>query len=164
MNRKQQRKMWRYFFVNGKVHKLIAADYARDEALAWCYDERATKIYQWSDIRRRASRGFTIGQVSKIIRRTTRQLHYYIEWGLIDPVRVESESGKFSMRIFSEEELFKLQDIVAHQHTGRPRKDGFITSRNAPSRQEVYAAVKHDMVLYTRTEDGRFVPLYQAED
>lgn len=80
---------------------------ARDECIAWCYQEHCRKIYQWSDVRKRGSRGFTIGEVSKIVHRTTRMIRYYHEWGQITwpEFTYSLETGRKGMAIFSEEDL-----------------------------------------------------------
>lgn len=160
-----QRQQWRYFFVGGKVHKLIRLSYSRDEIHAWCYDDEQVKVYQWSDVRRRGMRGFTFSQVSKMVHRTRRQILNYIYNGeLKDPPKVLTPGTNYRQRIFSEEDVIKIQEIMTTKHRGRPRKDGMITLKRVPSRQEVVASVKHDMTLYVRTKDGKFVPLYLAED
>lgn len=155
--------MWRYFYVDGKLHRLRKVNYGRDEALAWCFSEQVNKIYAWSDIRRRGSRGFTTPEACAILHRTKDTLYKYIKQGLLDPPEMAVYPNQ-SKRIYSEEDLFKLQEIIASQHLGRPRADGMIVSySNAPTKEEVYAAVKHDMVLYTKNDEGEFIPLYRAE-
>jgi len=160
------RKNFRYFYLNGKLHKLLYVTRARDEALAWCYSEHKKILYPWSEVRRRASRGFTIGQVGKMVNRQPRMIRYYVEWGLMEwPEQTYSlTSGHPGMHIFSEEDVFKVRDIVADQRPGTPRKDGLIRPRPVASKQEIYAQMKHDMVLYAKNKDGEFVPLYMAED
>jgi len=32
-----------------------------------------------------------------------------------------------------------------------------------PSRSELQAILKHNLILYTKTEDGKFVPVWKAE-
>lgn len=161
-----ERKKFRYFYINGKLHKMLRLNRARDEAVAWCYSEHKTRIYQWSDVRRRASRGFTIGEVAEIVMRTTRTIQYYIEWGLIEKPELtySLSTGNTGILIFSEEDVYKVRDIVASMHLGRPRADGIIQSAPTRSKQEVYALLKHDMVLYAKNKDGEFVPLYAAEE
>lgn len=165
VNRTEQKKAWKYFFLNKELHRLLSVNYARDEAVAWSFTEEKRKLYQWSDIRRRASRGFTIRQVAEMINRNRQQINRYIWSGQIPaPVLAVGPESKWSVRVFSEEEVYKIQEVVASQHRGRPRNDGQITVRKAPSREEVYAKMKYNAQLYIKTEDGRFIPLYEAED
>jgi hypothetical protein len=36
-------------------------------------------------------------------------------------------------------------------------------SKEVPSKTELMALLKHNMILYTRTEEGNFVPVWKAE-
>lgn len=167
MTYRTERRNFRYFYINGKLHKMINVVRSRDEALAWCYSEHKKRIYQWSDIRRRGSRGFTVAEVARLVGRGTRAINHYIERGLITPPEMTYSltSGKLGMRIYSEEDVFKIREIAASQHRGRPRNDGLITpKKNTPTEQELYSQVKYDIKLYTKNKDGEFIPLYMAED
>jgi hypothetical protein len=35
--------------------------------------------------------------------------------------------------------------------------------RDLPSRSELQALLKHNLIMYTKTEDGKFVPVWKAE-
>jgi len=98
--------------------------------------------------------------------RTTRTIQYYIEWGLIEKPELtySLSTGNTGILIFSEEDVYKVRDITASMHQGRPRNDGIIQAAPTRSKQEVYALLKHDMVLYAKNKDGTFVPLYAAEE
>jgi hypothetical protein len=160
------KKKWKYFFLDKKLYRLVRVIYSRDEAVALCLEDGTMRMFAWSDVRRHASRGFTIGQVSKIIGRTTRQIHNYIMAGEIEAqgMLYAPTDGRPVRRIFSEEDIFDIQEIMSNKHIGRPRKDGLIKPKNVLGKSDVRVAVKHDMQLYARTEDGEFVPVYLAED
>jgi hypothetical protein len=36
-------------------------------------------------------------------------------------------------------------------------------SSKVPSRAEILALLKHNLILYTKTEEGKFVPVWKAE-
>ena len=36
-------------------------------------------------------------------------------------------------------------------------------SKNVPSKTELQAILKHNLILYTKTDDGKFVPVWKAE-
>jgi hypothetical protein len=164
-NKTAQKKAWKFFFLNGKPHMLLSINWGRDEALAWSFDDKQRKLYQWSEVRRRGSRGFTMTQVSDMVKRTRMQIERYLNAGLVErPPLVTYPTSDYKIRLFSEEQIFKIRDIVASQHHGRPRKDGIIRSNRVPTREEIHAKIKYNADLYIRTEDGRFVRLYEAED
>lgn len=161
-----ERRQYRYFYIDNKLHKLMKVNRVNDEALTWCYTDHCRKIYPWSDVKRTAQRGFSISQAAKILNRTPRMIKYYIEnWGLDYPEKTYSlTTGNPGMGIFSEDYIDKLLTIMGNTHLGRPRKDGFIRSRRMPDRREVRAAVKYDLQLYAKNRDGEFVPVYEAEE
>ena len=160
------KKRWKYFFIDKKLYRLVRVVYSRDEAVALRLEDGELVMFAWSDVRRHASRGFTIGQVSKIIDRTTRQIHNYIMDGEIDSdgMLYAPTDGRPVRRIFSEENIFQIQEVMSNKSNGRPRKDGIVRPRNVLGKSDVRAAVKHDMKLYARTDDGEFIPVYLAED
>jgi len=166
MSHAREKRKFLYFYVEGKLYKMLRVIKARDEALAWCYDDHQTRLFQWSDVRKRASRGFTAGEVGKMIKRSGRMVHYYIEDGLIAPPKrtYSLTTGKPGYYIFSEEDVYKIQEIVSGSHRGRPRKDGVKIPAPTPSKREIYAQMKYDMTLYVKNKDGEFIPLYAAED
>jgi hypothetical protein len=162
----KDKKKFLYFYINGKLHKMIKVVRSRDEALAWCYSEHQRRMYLWSDIKKRASRGFKAGEAAKIFNKSSRMIHYYIEYGLIDPPErtYSLTTGRPGMYIFSEEDMEKLRDINTIYTRGFTNKDGVFETRKGLSQQELYAKIKYDMTLYTKNKDGEFIPLYAAED
>jgi hypothetical protein len=40
-------------------------------------------------------------------------------------------------------------------------EDGY--SNNTPSKSELLAILKHNMILYTNTEEGKFLPFWKEE-
>jgi len=52
-----------------------------------------------------------------------------------------------------EEDILKIHQFILD--------DGY--SSSTPSRTELLALLRHDTILYTKTTDGRFVPVWKAE-
>ena len=61
---------------------------------------------------------------------------------------------------YSESQVREIRDILATRHIGRPRKDKLITNDITPSKQELTRRMGDGILTYTRTEDGRFIPLW----
>jgi MerR HTH family regulatory protein len=163
---RSDRKRLNYFYINDKLHKIITVSRPRDEVLAWCYTDHCKKIYQWSHIRKYAEAGYSPKEAAELVNRTTRTLRAYLYSGMYrSPERVYNlETGAPGKRIYSESDIHRLQDLIMTQHCGRPRADGIIKPKRTSTKQELYARLKHDVVLYTKTPDGKFVPVYAAED
>jgi len=107
-----------------------------------------------------------MGQVSKMVHRTDRMISNYFNWGLMKPPEMtySLQTGVDGYRIFSEEDIYKLLDVISGMHRGRPRSDGMIVCAPTATKQEIYAQIKHDLVLYAKNDKGEFIPLYAAED
>ncbi len=109
-------------------------------------------------------RAFTLQQVCSMIERHRVQVELYILNGKIrTPQRIYSlddvkKPGKY---FFSESDVLDLHDYLLTVHIGRPRKDGKITPRPMPTRAELRAVMKHDMITYVKTDDDKFSPIWK---
>jgi hypothetical protein len=54
----------------------------------------------------------------------------------------------------------EAREAMSKIHQGKPRKDGLITNNKVPTAQELRYAMGDGILLYTRTEDGRFIPIF----
>jgi hypothetical protein len=61
---------------------------------------------------------------------------------------------------YSESQVREIRDILASYHHGRPRKDKLITNDVTPTKQELTRRMGDGILVYTKTEDGRFVPVW----
>ena len=53
---------------------------------------------------------------------------------------------------------------MATIHMGRPRRDGRVTPRkDVLSERDLRSLLGDAIMLYTKTEDGRFIPVWQEE-
>jgi hypothetical protein len=163
-NRKSPR--LRYFFLDGDLHRVLSVIRAEDFVVCWNYPKRKRVGYVWSDVRRRHGRAFTLEQVSKMIGRHHVTLKRDILKGNIRrPQRAYSITGTtWSCYYLSEEDVYDLHDYLMTVHVGRPRQDGKVTVRDMPSKAELRAMMKHDIVTYVKTADGEFVPVWKEQD
>jgi hypothetical protein len=63
-------------------------------------------------------------------------------------------------QVYHESQVREIRDILASHHIGRPRKDKLITNDITPSKQELTRRMGDGILTYRRTEDGRFVPIW----
>ena len=86
-----------------------------------------------------------------------------IRRGVIPPPLGCSESGKRGFQIrayYSESQIKEIRDILASIHIGQPRKDGLVTNNMTPTKQELTRKMGDGILTYTKTEDGRFIPVW----
>jgi hypothetical protein len=155
--RQSTRKKLLYFFLNGKIHKVVRTSKARDELVAWCYPDKKRVMYSYSQVKKNMGNAYTIKQVCEILNRHRVTVEEYILQGKIrEPQRVypisnpESTWYKF---MFSESDIYDLHQFILDA--------GY--TKDFPSKAELTALLKHNLILYTKTDEGSFVPVWKAE-
>lgn len=157
----------KYFYLNGNLYKILRVVRPEDFVECWNYTEHKRQGLVWSDVRKRAERAYTMGEVTKMLCRTRVTLENAILDGRIPaPQRIYSldldkKPGKY---MFSESDIFGVHDYLLTVHIGRPRKDGQITPGKMPTRGELRAMLRHDTVMYVKNDDGEFVPIWKEVD
>ena len=146
-----------YFFLNGKIHKVLRKNRAKDELIAWCYPDKKRVMYSYSQVKKYMENAYTTVQVGQLLNKHKVTIEDYILEGKIKrPQKVYpigNPDSKWSKFMFNESDILDLhQFIIDAGHSGK-----------LPSRAELQALLKHNMILYTKTEDGNFVPVWKAE-
>jgi hypothetical protein len=157
----------RIFFFNKELVRLIHFNRANDicEIYNFIKDKEQTLLY--SDFKKHRKRAYTVKNTIKIFGRSRIQLERWITKGLVDPPTGAVAGGK---RIFgeyayySEEDLFTIRSTIATISIGRPRKDGRVNaSKNIPTEKELRSLIGDAIMLYTRTKDGEYIPVWAEE-
>lgn len=157
----------RYFFINQDLHKVLRVVRPQDFMEAWNFREGKRTGYIWSDVRKRMENAFTMQQVGQMVGRTRVQIENYILEGKIKtPQRIYTldERKKPGKYLFSETDVLALHDYLLTVHIGRPRKDGKITPGKMPTRAELRAMLKHNIITYVKTDDNEFKPIWKEID
>ena len=156
-NRHRLRKKFVYFFLNGKVHKVLRLSRARDEVIAWSYLDKKRMMYSYSQVDKNMEKAYSISEVSKILGRHRVTIEEYILQGKIrQPQKVypiSNPESTWSKYMLSESDIMDIHQFIIDA--------GHI--RDLPSKSELQALLKHSLIMYTKTEDGKFVPVWKAE-
>jgi len=156
-NRHRLRKKFVYFFLNGKVHKVLRLSRARDEVIAWSYLDKKRMMYSYSQVDKNMEKAYSISEVSKILGRHRVTIEEYILQGKIkQPQKVypiSNPESTWSKYMLSESDILDIHQFIIDA--------GHI--RDLPSKSELQALLKHNLIMYTKTEDGKFVPVWKAE-
>lgn len=159
VRRKRQpaRKKFLYFFLNGKIHKVLTRSRAKDELTAWCYPDGVRAMYSLSQVEKNMQQAYSMVQVAEMLNKHKVTIEDYIIEGKIrTPQRVypignpESKWYKF---MFNESDIMELHQFILDA--------GY--TKNLPSKSELQAILKHNLILYTKTTEGNFVPVWKAE-
>lgn len=156
-SRKSVRKKFLYFFLNGNLHKVIRSSRSKDELIAWCYPDKKRVLYSYSQVEKYMENAYTMKQVAAILNKHKVTIEDYILEGKIkSPQKVYpigNVDSTWSKYMFSESDILDLHQFILDS--------GY--SSNMPSKTEVHALLKNNLILYTKTEEGKFVPVWKAE-
>ena len=151
-------KSLRYFFLNDKIHKVLKASRSKDEMIAWCYPDKKRVMYSYSQVKKNMETAYTVVEVASILNkhRVTIQ-EYILNEKVATPQKIypigQPDSERWSQYMFNQKNILDMhQHILDSGH-----------SKEIPSKAEVQALLKNNLVLYTKTQDGKFVPVWKAE-
>jgi len=147
-----------YFFLDGKIHKSLRVSRAKDEIVAWCYPDKRRVMYSYSLVKKNMKKAYTLKEAASVLNRHKITVEDYILAGKIQqPVKIYPISNPvsgWSKYMLREEDILEIHQFIL--------EDGY--SSDIPSRSELLALLRHDTILYTKTTDGRFVPVWKAEE
>ena len=154
---KSTRKKFLYFFLNKKLHKVLRASRAKDEIVAWCYPDKKRVLYSYSQVNKYMENAYSMVQVGKILNKHKITIEDYILDGKIkEPQRlypIGNPESTWSKYMFSEADIFDLHQFILDS--------GYASEM--PSKNELSAILKNNLILYTKTEEGKCVPVWKAE-
>ncbi len=116
-----------------------------------------------TDFRRNRERAYTISETAILVNRHRKYLPRLIKSGTIPPPTGSRVGGKTGWQVrayYSESQVKEIRAILASIHIGQPRKDGLVTNNMTPNSQESTRRMGEGILTYTRTEDGRFIPVW----
>jgi ribosomal protein L25 (general stress protein Ctc) len=155
--RQRVRKKLLYFFLNGKIHKVLKSSRARDEIVAWCYPDKKRVMYPYSLVKKNMENAYSTVEAAKLLNRHKVTIEEYILQGKIKAPQkvypISNPESSWSKYMFSESDILDIHQFIIDA--------GYI--RELPSRSELQALLKHNLILYTKTNDGSFVPVWKAE-
>jgi len=156
--RKSVRKRFLYFFLNDKIHKVLKAHRSKDELIAWCYPDRKRVLYSYAQVEKYMQNAYSMTQVSLILGKHKVTIEDYILEGKIKaPQKVYPISNpdhkNWSKYMFSESDVLDLHQFILD--AGH--------SKELPSKVELQALLKRNVILYTKTNEGKYVPVWKAE-
>lgn len=116
-----------------------------------------------SDFKKNRERAYTVGQTADLVNRHKKYLPSLMFREVIPYPTGSQKGGARGWQVrsyYSESQVRSIRDILATYHMGRPREDKLITNNITPSPQELTRRMGDGILTYTRTEDGRFIPIW----
>jgi hypothetical protein len=157
---KGNQKVW---FLNGDLVRLYHS--SRSTGMITVYNINKDRIETClrSDFRKNRQRAYTIAETAILINRHRKYIPSLIKRGVIPPPVGSQIDGKRGWQVrayYSEDHVRDIRAILASIHIGQPRKDGLITNNMTPTNQELTRRMGDGILTYTKTEDGRFIPVW----
>jgi hypothetical protein len=116
-----------------------------------------------SDFIKNRKRAYTVSQTAKLVNKHTKHIPRLIKKGIIPPPIGAQIGGTRAWQVrsyYSELQVKEIRDILSTIHRGRPRKDNLITNNSVPNQQELTQKMGDGILVYTKTQDGRFIPIW----
>lgn len=158
IKRNGKSKSLRYFFLNDKIHKVLKSSRSKDEMIAWCYPDKKRVMYSYSQVKKNMETAYTVVEVASMLNkhRVTIQ-EYILDEKVFTPQKIypigQPDSENWSQYMFNQKNILDIhQHILDSGH-----------SKEIPSKAELQALLKNNLILYTKTEEGKFVPVWKAE-
>ena len=154
------KKIW---FLNGDLVRLYHS--SRSTGMVSVYNITKDRIETClrSDFRKNRQKAYTVTETAKLVNRHRKYFPSLIKRGVIPPPMGSQLNGVRNWQVrayYSESQLKEIRDILASIHVGRPRKDNLITNNMTPTSQELTRRTGDGILVYTRTEDGRYIPVW----
>ena len=157
---KGSKKIW---FLNGDLVRLYHS--SRSTGLVSVYNITKDRIETClrTDFRKNRENAYTVAETAKLINRHRKYMPTLMKKGVIPPPigsRLNGQRGWQIRSYYSESTVQAIRDILASIHMGQPRKDGLVTNNMTPTNQELTRRMGKGILTYTRTDDGRYIPIW----
>ena len=154
------KKVW---FLNGDLVRIH--HYNKSNGVMSVYNITKDQIESCliSDFKKNREKAYTVGETASLVNRHKKYMPSLMRRGIIPLPTGSQKGGATGWQVrsyYSESQVFEIRDILATYHIGRPRKDNLITNDITPSRAELTRRMGNGILTYTRTEDGRFIPIW----
>lgn len=152
------------FFLNNELHRLIQADRTNNICRAYNYEKDQDFTYLFTEYKRLKKPAYTISIVAKMFNRHPARIREAINNGSIKkPFLLDKLTN--GIYYFNENDIYDIREYFARVHIGRPRNDGAVTAgKDIPTKKELQDILEGKSMLYIKTKDGNFVPVWKAEE
>jgi hypothetical protein len=154
------KKVW---FLNGSLVRTHHLNKSNGIMSVYNITEDRLESCLISDFKKNRERAYTVGETAQLVNRHKKYMPNLVIRGIIPSPTGSQKGGQTAWQVrsyYSESQVRDIRDILASYHMGRPRKDKLITNDITPSPQELTRRMGDGILTYTRTEDGRFIPVW----
>lgn len=116
------------------------------------------------DFKKNRERAYSVKETAILVNRHPKYLPQLMKKGTIPYPTGAQKDGIRAWQVrsyYSESQVREIRDILASFTKGVPRKDGLINNNITPSVQELNRRMGSGILTYTRTEEGKFIPIWE---
>ncbi len=154
------KKVW---FLNGNLVRIHHLNKSNGIMSVYNINEDRIESCLINDFKKSRERAYTVGETADLVNRHKKYMPQLMKRGVIPHPTGSQKGGSTGWQVrsyYSESQVFEIRDILASYHIGRPRNDRLITNDITPTRQELTRRMGDGILTYTKTEDGRFIPIW----
>jgi hypothetical protein len=152
----------RVFFINEDLVRVIHINRAQNFIKFFNISQNKDQTMLYTDFIKHRKRAYMKRDVARLLDRSMAQFDRYIYSDMIDRPTGSAPGGIRAWHhksYYSEDDVFKIREMMSNIHRGRPRKDGLVTN-NVISEQELRIRMGDAMMLYTKNSEGQIVPVW----
>jgi hypothetical protein len=153
-------KVW---FVNGSLVRIHHRSRSTGMITFYNITEDRLETCLLSDFKKNREKAYTVAETAILVNRHRKYMPRLIKEGKIPaPIgsKLNGERGWQIRSYYSESQVKEIRAILASIHIGQPRKDKLITNNMTPTSQELTRRMGEGILTYTKTEDGRYIPVW----
>jgi hypothetical protein len=158
--RNPRRRIW---FLNGDLVRVEHSSRAAGIVTLYNLTKDVRETTVTVEFRKKRKRAFTVKETAQLLNCHRKHIPRLVKRGIIpDPVGElpGGERAFHHLSYYSEETIMEARKAMSQIHHGAARKDGLITNNKTPTEQELRYAMGDGILLYARTEDGRYIPVF----
>lgn len=158
--KRPRRKVW---FLNGDLVRVEHTSRAAGIVTLYNLTQDRRETTAVIEFKKKRKRAFTVKETAQLLNCHRKHIPRLVKRGIIpDPVGElpNGERAFHHLSYYSEDVIMEARKAMSQIHHGAARKDGLITNNKTPTEQELRYAMGDGILLYTKTEDGRFVPIF----
>jgi hypothetical protein len=154
------KKVW---FLNGDLVRVHHINRANGIVSIYNINKDRMETCLLFDFKKKRERAYTVGETAELVNRHKKYMPSLMKRGVIPFPTGSQKGGERGWQVrsyYSESQVKEIRDILSTYHIGRPRKDKLITNDITPTQAELTRRMGDGILTYTKTADGRFIPIW----
>ncbi len=153
-------KIW---FINGDLVRVKHIHRSANMIYWWNINRDCRGSMLYSEFKKKRKKAYTVRESSKLLNLHSKSLPRLVKQGKFPEAIGSAPGGETGWQIrsyYSEDHIYAMREVLSETHHGPPRKDGLITNNSCPTLEELRYRMGDGMLLYTKADDGRFIPIF----